>query len=190
MNSQKGFAPILIIIIVIAVLGLGGAGYFFWQNQALENQTAKLKDENTNTEKEFAVFKATDFAKENETLRLKLKTTEANLTAEKEKTGILEKNLSAMESRTKTLEANSTRIKFYVAVLDAFNDWQYAPSGLPIGDRNTAKIDAAIIALHDEAVSNLWRTIKANFPQAKQTGMFGYEQVILHVTSLIQNLLP
>ena len=190
MNSRQGFAPIIIIVIIIAILGLGGAGYFFWQNQSLGAKIAKLKDEKANVEKEFAVFKATDLAKENETLRLKLKTTEENLTAEKEKTGILEKNLSAMESRTKTLEANSTRIKFYVAVLDAFNDWQYAPSGLPIGDRNTAKIDAAITALHDEAVSNLWRNIKANFPQAKQTGVFRYEEVITRVTSLIQSLLP
>ena len=190
MNPQKGFAPIIIIIIVVAILGLGGAGYFFWQNQVLENQTVKLKDEKANVEKEFAVFRATDLAKENETPRLKLKNTEENLAAEKEKTKVLEKNLWTAESRTKTLEANSTKIKSYVAVLDAFNYWQYAPSGLPIGDRNTAKIDAAITALHDEIVSNLWRTIKANFPQAKQTGIFGYEQVIFRVTSLIQNLLP
>ena len=190
MNSQKGFTPLIIIIIVVTVLGLCGAGYFFWQNQALENQTAKLKDEKANVEKEFAVFKATDLAKENETLRLKLKITEENLAIEKEKTKVFEKDISVAESKIRTLEANSTKIKSYVAVLDAFNDWQYSPSGLPIGDRNTAKIDATITALHDEAVSNLWRTIKANFPQAKQTGMFGYEQVILRVTSLIQNFLP
>ena len=181
--------PLTVILVVIAILGLGVAGYFFWQNQVLENQTAKLKDEKANVEKEFAVFKATDLAKENETLRLKLKTTEENLATEKEKTQVFEKNLSIAEAKIKTFEANSAKIKSYVAVLDAFNDWQYAPSSLPIGDRNTAKIDATITALPDEAVSNLWRTIKANFPQAKETGVFGYEQVILRVTSLIQNLL-
>ena len=181
---------LLATFILIAVLGLGGASYFLWQNQALENQTAKLKDERTNIEKEFAVFKATDLAKENETLRLKLKTTEENLATEKEKTQVFEKNLSIAEAKIKTFEANSAKVKSYMAVLDAFNDWQYAPSGLPIGDRNTAKIDATITALHDEAVSNLWRTIKDNFPQAKQTGMFGYEQVILRVTFLVQSLLP
>ena len=188
MDPQKGFTPI--IIIIVAILGLGGAGYFFWQNQALENQVVKLKDEKVNVEKEFAVFKATDLAKENETLRLTLRTIEDNLATEKGKTQVFEKNLSVAESKIKTSEANSAKIKSYVAVLDAFNDWQYAPSSLPIGDRDTAKIDAAIIALHDEAVSNLWRALRANFPQAKQTGMFGYEQVILRVTSLIQNLLP
>ena len=198
MNSQKdpstslraGFASIIIITIIVSILGLGGAGYFFWQNQALENKITNLKDEKANIEKEFAVFKVTDLAKENETLRLKLKTTEENLATEKEKTQVFEKDLSVAESKIKTFETNFAKIKSYTVVLDAFNDWQYAPSSLPIGDRSTAKIDVAITALHDEAVSNLWRNIKANFPQAKQTGVFGYEQVILRVMSLIQSLLP
>ena len=190
MNSQKGIASRIVILITVAILGLGVAGYFFWQSQALENQIAKLKDEKTNIEKEFAALKATDLAKENETLRLKLKFVGENLATEEKKIQVLEKNLLVAESKTKTLETNLAKIKSYVAVLDAFNDWQYAPSSLSIGDRNTAKIDTAITALRDETISNLWRTIKANFPQARETGMFRYEEVILRVTSLIQNLLP
>ena len=61
MNSQKGpstslragFASIIIITIIVSILGLGGAGYFFWQNQALENKITNLKDEKANIEKEF-----------------------------------------------------------------------------------------------------------------------------------------
>ena len=83
MNSQKGFTPIIIIIVVVAVLGISGAGYLFWQNQALENKVANLKDEKANVEKEFAVFKATDFAKEIEVLNLKLQTRDKELADEK-----------------------------------------------------------------------------------------------------------
>ena len=190
MNKQKGFTSIIMIIIVIAILGLGGAGYFFWQNQVLENQITELKDEKANVEKEFTVFKATDLAKENETLRIKLKTTEENLADEKGKAQVFEKNLSVAESKIKTLEANLAKIKYYIAILNAFNDWQYAPSSFPIGERSTVKIDTAITTLHDETISNLWGNIKANFPQAKATGSFRFEEVILRVVSLIQNLLP
>ena len=181
--------PLTIVLIIIAILGLGGAGYFFRQNQALENQIAKLKDEKANVEKEFAVFKATDLAKENEILTLKLQRAEKDITERNEKIAALQKDLAGVQSRIAMLEINLKKIKSYTAILVAFNHWQYDGSPYHILDRDTSKIDAAIAALGDSEISQLWNSIKPKFAAAKATGAFLYEQVIILVTSRIGTIL-
>ena len=179
----------IIILIIIAFLGLGGAGYFFWQNQALESKTAKLKDEKSNVEKEFAVFKVTDFAKENEILTLKLKAAEKDVSQRDEKIATIQKDLAGAQSRIAMLEVNLKKIKSYTAILVAFNHWQYDGSPYHILDRDTSKIDAAIATLGDSEISQLWNGIKPKFAAAKATGAFLYEQVIILVTSRIGTIL-
>lgn len=86
--------------------------------------------------------------------------------------------------------ARSSDIQRYLKVLEAFQDWEYGPSALHVLDRNTARIDASIAALNDQEVSDLWSAVKANFARGKETGVFGYDQVIVLITARIRDLLP
>ncbi len=176
-----------IIILVFAILGFGGVGFLFVENRSLQNQLISRTEEKTKIEAEFTALKNTDLAKENIGLRLELETTKENLTSEKEKTKSLEKNLSVAESKVSAFEEKLSKIKLSVAVLDAFNDLHYITSGLPLVERDTAKVDMAINALNSNSISNLWRTIKTGSAQIKDVG---YGEVIMRVTSLIQDLIP
>lgn len=86
--------------------------------------------------------------------------------------------------------ARSSDIQRYLAVLEAFQDWEYEPSALHVLDKSTAQIDASIAVLNDQEVSDLWSTAKANFARGKETGVFGYDQVIILITSRIRDLIP
>lgn len=178
-----------IVFIVIAILGLGGAGYFFYQNQGLLGEVARTKDEKAAIEKELAVLKNTDLAKENERLESKLKSTEDTLFAEKEDHVETKSQLKTAEAKIKNLETAFSKIKPYVDVVSAFNHWEHDASPFPILDRDVSKIDAAVSSLGDTAVADLWRKVKAGFPQARQTGAIGHEEVITLIISRIFNLL-
>lgn len=86
--------------------------------------------------------------------------------------------------------ARSGDIQRYLEVLEAFQDWEYRPSTLHVLDKSTARIDASIVALNDQEVADLWGTVKANFARGKETGVFGYDKVIVLVTARIRDLIP
>ena len=181
--------PFTIIFVVIAILGLGGTGYFFIQTQSLEKEFVLLKDVKSKVETELAILKSTDLAKENEFLKSTLKSTEDAFALEKRNHENTQNRLTEAESKIKTLETATKRAQSYVGVLSAFNDWQFAASPLPLIDRDTRSIDTAISSLGDSHASNLWREIKVGFPMAKQTGNLRYEEVIILITSKLASLL-
>lgn len=168
---------LIVLIIIIAVLGLGGTGYFF---------EAKSK-----VETELAILKRTDLAKENASLKLKLKSFEEELSTEKEKNIEANLKMRTLEEAFKKLEARLSKLKLFFGVLSAFHDWEYdsSHSGLHILDRSTSQIDSAISVLNDSPISNLWTTVKANFPRAKETGDFRYGEVLILIHSKISNLI-
>ena len=108
MGSQKGFAPVIIIIVIIAVLGIGGAWFLYAKQQLfmvekgdLENiltkkdaDIEKLKNEKAKSDQELAVLKANPLVKEAELLRLKLENIETDLTAIKGKVAPLEDTMT------------------------------------------------------------------------------------------------
>ena len=181
--------PFTIIFVVIAILGLGGTGYFFIQTQSLEKEIAVLKDAKSKVETELAVLKNTDLGKENELLKSKLKSAEDALVLEKRNHENARNQLTAAESKIKTLETAAKKAQSYVGVLSAFNDWQFAASPFPLADRDTRSIDNSIASLGDSQISNLWQEVKAGFPAAKQTGNFRFEEVIILITSKLADLL-
>jgi len=181
--------PLIIILIIIAVLGFGGTGYFFTQTQSLENQIAVLQDAKSKAETELAVLKSTDLAKENELLRSKLKSAEDTLVSEKRAHENTQSKLTAVETKINALETTIKKAKPYINVLTAFNDWQFTASPFYLVDRDTSAIDNAISSLGDTQISNLWREIKTGFPAAKQTGNIRHEEVIILITSKLASLL-
>ena len=176
-------------IIIALVLAVAGGGYLFYQNQSLEKQIADLKDEKAGVEIELAVLKNTDLAKENEILKSKLDSREKELSSEKKKVQGLESDLGVAKDKIQSLESKISKAKLNFAVLSAFNDWEYKSNGRHILDRDTSKIDSAIAALGDSQISNLWTSVKANFPRAKETGDFRYGEVTSTIHSRIDSLL-
>ena len=148
MNLQKGFAP-LIIIIIIAILGLGGAGYFFWQNQVLENQTAKLKDEKAKVETELAVLKATDLAKEIEVLNLKLQARDKELVDAK-------KNLSTIQTAFDSFRSDVNMIPKATSIISLMmmTFGKQPPQCYNEADRT--KINQELSVFKDSAWQDLW----------------------------------
>lgn len=149
------------IAIVAIVLIIGG--YFFYQNQKLLA--------------ELSLLKSTNLVKEVTALKLKLKSAEDS-----------QNKLTIAEGKIKTLEATQKQARPYVNVLKAFDDWQ-RPANAHLLDRDTSQIDSAISALGDSEVSDLWKEIKANFSNAKQTGDFRDNEVPVLITSKLVRLL-
>ena len=162
--------PALIILAVIAVLGLGSAGFLYVKTQSLtaengnlQKEISGLQDEKIKLETELAILKNTDLAKENQRLEAALQSTEYALASEKRDHGNAKNQLAAAEAKIKTLETTFKKAKLYAAVLKAFDDWQYNDtSGLHILDRDTRTVDNAISSLGDSEISDLWGEVKTN----------------------------
>lgn len=186
----------LVIVVIVALVSMGAAGYFYTQHSRLRGEAKIVRDElgavqreKSIVETELAVLKATDLAKEVESLKSELKSKEEILVAERRNLAETELRLKTAEANVKDLEASIKKAKPYVDVLSAFNSWQFAVSSLHLIDRDTGSIDNAISDLDDSSVSNLWREVKAGLPQARQTGNFRHEEVIILVTSKLAALL-
>lgn len=141
--------PLTIIFIIIAILGLAWTGFFFIKKQSLENQLVSLKEEKTNVEKEFAMFKATDLAKEVEILQLKLKATEKDLSA-------LQSEAPDLKARIRTFEAGVSKLESY---LNAINAIENMVGGGPTA-AGVASVDSALNKLNDSSVSDRWANAK------------------------------
>lgn len=144
---------------------------------------------NTQLQKQLFILENADLAQENKLLQVKLDTAEKDGAEAVMRQRTLEQQLAERDSRIQVLGATAGKIRLYLTALEAFNDWRYGPSGLHIADRDTSRIDAAIEALDEPAIADLWSTVKAGFPQAKETGALRYDEVILLLTSRIRTLL-
>ncbi|MBI2034787.1 MAG: hypothetical protein HYT11_03600, partial [Candidatus Levybacteria bacterium] len=109
-----------------------------------EKEIADLKDEKIKIETEFAVLKATDFDKEAELLRLKIKNAESDLAGAEKKAAELETNLSKTKPYADAL-----------AAIDLFF------SG-PMTNANLKNIDDKIGKLNDSQITAQWGEAKAN----------------------------
>lgn len=149
---------VLSAVVVIAVLGLGGAGFLYMKNQSLVNENGdlqsklkardtdivNLKDGIAGIEQELTVWNATDLDKEAELLRLKLKNAEIALVAEEKKAAKLKTNLG--------------KTKPYADALAAVDHFF---SG-PMTNTNLNTIDVKIEALHDNLITAEWLQAKAD----------------------------
>ena len=166
-----------IIIVVVLVVAIGGVGYFFYQNQALENQIAKLKDEKADVEKDFAVFKATDFAKENEILTLKLKTTEKDLSA-------LQSEVPDLKARVKNFETSASKMEPYLSAIDAIENMV---GGGPTA-AGVANVDSKVNKLQDDLVSERWANAKRGMDLTKSSWMgVSISDTVISITSRIRS---
>ena len=170
----------LIVSVIVALVALGAAGYFYTQYSSLQGEAKSLnqqllqvQNEKTKIETELAVLKATDLAKDNELLRLKLQNTE--------------QVLAGAQSRVKTLETNLNKIKPYtdaVSVIERFFSAPFTQKGL-------ADIDTKISALQDTEVSNRWIAAKATVDFANNGwGPHDFFQVVFLLNTRIESLLP
>jgi len=188
MNPQKGFAPIIIITIIVAVLGLGGTWFLYAKNQSLiaeksdlesklTNRNAdieKLKNEKARSEQELAMLKASDLAKEVELLRLKLKNTEVDL--------------AAIKGKIAPLDATMTKIRLYADVVAAFNQNLAPPPPTP-PHSNLKNIDVKVSALNDSEVTEQWRRAKLIFDTGGDGGAALIQTFLLVISKTI-GLLP
>ena len=178
---------LLTIFIVVAILGLGGAGYFFKTSSSLkqelgvvQNSIVKLKEEKTKVETELAVLKSTDLAKEVELLQLKLKDTNKDLTA-------AQNNITNLQNKNASLEANLRKITPYLDVTSAIEQSLSAP----FTASSLANIDTKVSALHDSQITSLWLKGKGTVDIWRQSWMpSDVFPVIFLINSRIRNLLP
>ena len=180
--------PLIIILVVVALLGLGGAGYYFMSLLRLQNELVDreklittLKDEKAGVEKELAVLKNSDLAKDLELTQLKLKTSEKDLSESK-------KEVARLGSRVTTLETGLRSIKPYLSAIDAV---QLVVLGTTGPTRSVvANVDPKVAALNDSEVSIRWAEAKQNidFEQLSwQQQFFGntISTIILRILALL-----
>ena len=87
---------IFLVVVIIALGALGTSIYFYAQYSDSQGQVTKLIDGKTRVETELALLKATDLAKDNELLKLKLQNTEQDFTVAQNRVNTLETNLNNM----------------------------------------------------------------------------------------------
>ena len=164
---------IFLIVIVVALGALGTAIYFYVQYSESQAQVTKLIDGKTRVETELALLKATDLAKDNELLRLKLQNTEQNLTG--------------AQNRVKTLETNLNKIKPFLDAVSTIERFFSAP----FTQKGLADIDTKISVLQDMEVSNRWTAARATVDFANNGwGPHDFFQVVFLLNSRIESLLP
>ena len=160
-------------MIVVALGALGTAIYFYVQYSGLQDQVTQLIAGKIRVETELALLKATDFAKDNELLRLKLKNTE--------------QDLAGVQSRVKTLETNLNKIEPFsnaISTIERFFSGPFTQKGL-------ADIDTKISVLQDMEVSNRWTIARGTVDFANNGwGPHDFFQAVFLLNSKIKNLLP
>lgn len=175
----------IITVILLAVLGLGGAGFLYVKNQSLtknigelqsklkarETEIANLKDEKAGIEQELAVWKATDLDKEAELLRLKLKNAESALAAE--------------EKKAAKLKANLQKTKPYADAIAAVDNF----FGRPMTNANLNNINVKIEALHDNLITAEWLQAKEDINVSQNSwGTRGVVHTLFLIVSKIRGL--
>ena len=183
MGSQKGFAPVIIIIVIIAVLGIGGAWFLYAKQQLfmaekgdLENiltkkdaDIEKLKNEKAKSDQELAVLKANPLVKEAELLHLKLEN--------------IETDLIAIKGKVAPLEDTMTKIRLYADVVAAL-DQNLAPMPPNYINGNLKMVDDRIGALNDSEVTEQWGRAKSG------PGSGGDMRTYFLIISKVIGLLP
>ena len=170
----------LIISVIVVLVALGAAGYFYTQNSSLQGeaknlsqQLLQIQNEKTKIETELVVLKATNFAKDNELLRWKLQNTE--------------QDLAGAQSRVKTLETNLNKIKPFLNVVSAIERFLSAP----FTQKGLADIDTKISVLQDMEVSNRWMIAIGTVDFANNGwGPHDFFQTVFLLNSRIKSLLP
>ncbi|MDP3792718.1 MAG: hypothetical protein Q8Q89_03225 [bacterium] len=164
---------ILLVVVIVALVALGTAIYFFVQYSGSQAQVTKLIDEKTRVETELALLTATDFAKDNELLKLKLQNTE--------------QDLAGAQNRVKTLETNLNKIKPFLEAVSAIERFFSAP----FTQKGLADIDTRISVLRDMEVSNRWMAARATVDFANNGwGPHDFFQAVFLLNSRIKSLLP
>lgn len=113
-------------------------------------QVAELKEAKSEVEKELAILKSTDLAKDNELLKLKLKVAEKDLVAS-------QSEASRLTLSNTTLESNAKKIKAYFKAVDLLQQSFFGGGRL---EYKLPEIGKAISALGDKALSDKWRDIE------------------------------
>ena len=170
--------PIIIIAIIIATLAIAAVGVLFWKNQ-------KLTQEKAGVEKELAVLKSSDLAKEIELLSFKLKTTEKSLSESGSE-------VSRLGSRVQTLETNLNKIRPYLSAIDAVQKVVTGETG--ITKASVANADPKVAVLNDLEISGYWREAKDNIHfdggRVSSYNQRFFGDAISAMVSRVLNLLP
>lgn len=170
-------------IAAICIILAGAGGYFFYQNQILEKQIADLKDEKAGVEKEFAVLKNSDLAKDLELTQLKLKTSEKDLSESK-------KEVARLGSRVKTLETGLNKMRPYLNAIEAIQKVVLGDTG--ITKSLVANADPKVSTLNDQEISGHWQKAKDNIDWERmgwQQQFFGdtISTIILRILDLLSD---
>lgn len=178
---------IILSLVVCAVVFLGGAGYFVRQSQLLQNQLANLKEEKSKVETEFALFKATDLAKEVELLQLKLKTVNRDFAVkEKELVATLQEK-AGVTLQLQTARANSTKIRSRLDAIDAIDRMV----GAGPNAETAATVDSKVATVKDASVTEAWTAAKQDIDFVKMSWNGNtIADVVMALTRSIRNLLP
>ncbi|OGN21950.1 MAG: hypothetical protein A2916_02880 [Candidatus Yanofskybacteria bacterium RIFCSPLOWO2_01_FULL_41_67] len=164
---------IFLVVIVVALGALGTAIYFYVQYSDSQAQVTQLIDEKTRVETEFAILRASDLAKDNELLKLKLKNTE--------------QDLAGAQSRVKTLETNLSKIGPFLDVVSAIERFLSAP----FTQKGLTDIDIKISVLQDMEALNRWMIARGTVDFANNGwGPHDFFQTVFLLNSRIKSLLP
>ena len=164
---------IFLIVVVVALGALGTAIYFYAQYSGSQDQVTQLIAGKIRVETELALLKATDLAKDNELLKLKLQNTE--------------QDLAGAQSRVKILETNLNKIKPFLEVVSAIERFFSAP----FTQKGLADIDTKINVLQDMEVLSRWMTARGTVDFANNGwGPHDFFQTVFLLNSRIKSLLP
>lgn len=179
-NSQNGIAPIVIILVVVALLGLAGAGFLLTKNQSLQNRLESLGKEKAKIETELAVLENSNLAKENENLQFQLGIAKKDL-------AISQKELTDQKAKIGSLDEKLTKIRPYVEAIDVIQKVFFTNFALPSTSEITSRVDPKIKVLDNPELLENWLGAKAlmNSPQGSWSG--GPIGVV--VTGLINRIL-
>lgn len=185
---------ISVAIGLVAVLALGGAGYFYIQNTSSQNAITKInqellqrKDEKSALETELVVLKSSDLGKEVEILQLKLQTAERDFAAkEKELIAVTQEKLG-LASQLQTARANSVKIRARLDAIDAID--RMVGAGPNAG--SVAAADSKISVIQETGITEAWAIAKRDIDFVKMSwnGNTIADAVIV-ITRSIRNLLP
>lgn len=175
----------IIAVVMIVILGLGGTGFLYVENQSLVNENAdlqskleareaeieNLKEEKASIEQEVTVWKVTDLDKEAGLLRLKLETAE--------------KDLVVAGKRAIKLKTNLNKMKPYADAIAAVDNF----FGRPMTNANLNNIDIKIDALNDSQITAQWMQAKADINVSENSwGTNGVVHTLFLIVSKIRYL--
>lgn len=163
---------VLILASSVAILALGGNGFFLVKNQSLNQQLNEAGAKNSTLAQELSNYKNTDLGKEIEILKLKLASSQTEATA--------------LKTKVTTYETNTPKAISYLGVIDEIRRTYFGGSS----PWDLEPIETKVAAVADKKLSQLWVEVKKSTdPQKGSYSPNDVDALTLYIVTKISELL-